>query len=763
MTIDVDRKNTTVATSMGSNAYLGLHLLGEFDERKESWTNYQERVEQFISLNDVESTKQVSLLITHIGARGYGILKNLVAPDSPKDCTYAKLTKALSDHFCPKPLKYAERYKYGQRDQREGESVNDFVASIRKLSINCEYGSFLNDMLIQRLLEGTYHPSIRKRLMLEENLTFNKAVEIANSIEQANANCDLMQKTIPQGHGQAVHSVQNRSQNSSRFYQQQQSYRPRKRVPCNHCGKTNHASHRCRLKNAVCNKCQRRGHIAAACPSSNNSQVQQRGSINIMKDYDERDDGDYDGNDYDGGDDYEETNAPQKYNNTRVMDNYKVKHSNFTNDSSMTNSNTLQFQSLDFIGIDQVQHRGFSSKDTVCHMNIFERINPKTDAFVTNIHIDGTPCEMEIDTGSKYSLMSEQTFCELFPGRKLSPTNIKLKTYSGEKLSLRGFRSMNITVDGVGKRLRLYVLSNEGPTLLGRDWIRAFNQTAENSQADLNRVTTTTRANHDDDIFKSRIDSLVNEYEHLFSGDLGTLKGVKGTLYLKEGATPKFCKARNVPFAIRGRVEDAIDRMVDSNMMYSVAWSRWASPVVPVIKKDGSVRLCGDFKQTLNPCLNQEQYPLPKIDDIFATLAGGKYFAKLDLRQAYLQMAMDENSQELLTISTHKGLYRPTRMLYGVNSAPAIWQRAMEQVIRGLSNVQVILDDMIVSGNSKENFLNNLESLFSRLHEHGLKLNREKCKFYERKVEYCGHIIDERGLHKNAKQSRRHYRRPTPH
>ena len=85
-----------------------------------------------------------------------------------------------------------------------------------------------------------------------------------------------------------------------------------------------------------------------------------------------------------------------------------------------------------------------------------------------------------------------------------------------------------------------------------------------------------------------------------------------------------------------------IGLFTNEGILEPVTWSEWATPIVPVLKKDGSVRLCGNFKITLNPNLNVQQYPLPRIDDISTTLSGGKRFSKIDLKQAYLQMVMDD-------------------------------------------------------------------------------------------------------------------------
>ena len=147
--------------------------------------------------------------------------------------------------------------------------------------------------------------------------------------------------------------------------------------------------------------------------------------------------------------------------------------------------------------------------------------------------------------------------------------------------------------------------------------------------------------------------------------------------------------------------------------------------------------------------LNVEQYPLPKVEDIFASLAGGKRFSKLDLKDAYLQMVMSDESKRLLTINTHKGLFRYNRLVSGVASAPALWQRAMDQVLQGLKGCHCMLDDMIVTGATRDEHLCNLRAALNRLKQYGLRLNRQKCEFFEDKIDFLGHIIDEHGLHKS--------------
>ena len=112
-----------------------------------------------------------------------------------------------------------------------------------------------------------------------------------------------------------------------------------------------------------------------------------------------------------------------------------------------------------------------------------------------------------------------------------------------------------------------------------------------------------------------------------------------------------------MPYAIEPKIEVELKRLEREGIIHKVKFSDWATPVVPVVKPNGTVRICGDYKNTINPQLQVEEYPLPRIDDIFAKLGGGQSFTKIGLKQAYHQMELHENSQEYLTINTHQGLF----------------------------------------------------------------------------------------------------------
>lgn len=150
---------------------------------------------------------------------------------------------------------------------------------------------------------------------------------------------------------------------------------------------------------------------------------------------------------------------------------------------------------------------------------------------------------------------------------------------------------------------------------------------------------------------------LFDRFRDVFNGTLGKFNKGVIKLNLKSNCEPKFCKPRPLTLAMKDRVENEIDKLVKLGVLEAVDFSEWGTPIVPVLKKSGEVRICGDYKITLNPHLKVEQYPLPRIEELFARLHGGQEFSKIDLSMAYQQLVLDKASRKLTTISTTKGLF----------------------------------------------------------------------------------------------------------
>lgn len=157
-----------------------------------------------------------------------------------------------------------------------------------------------------------------------------------------------------------------------------------------------------------------------------------------------------------------------------------------------------------------------------------------------------------------------------------------------------------------------------------------------------------------------------------------------------------------------------------------------------------------------------EHYPLPKLEDIFASLSGNEYFTVFDLSGAYQQLKIHDESAKYLTINTHLGLFRYTRLTYGIASAPMIFQACMDEILKGIPKVMCYLDDILISGKDLEDCKNNVYKTIQRLNEYSVQVNLSKCTFFEKSVEYLGHKIDANGIYPTGEKVKAILEAPQP-
>ena len=370
---------------------------------------------------------------------------------------------------------------------------------------------------------------------------------------------------------------------------------------------------------------------------------------------------------------------------------------------------------------------------TISYLNAIDSPTLKrTPPIHVSMELDDRTVRMEVDTGAAYSLVSSNTFKELWPDRKLNESTVKLCTYSGESLEVLGSITVQVTYQSQKSQELLLVVKGNGPTLLGRNWLHHI-------VLDWQQIN---------QVLPHPVQSVLQKHKVVFQEGLGALQGYQAKIIIDHTATPRFHKARAVPYAYRELVEKELDRLVQEGTLEPVEFVDWTSPIVPVLKKDkNSVRICGDFKQTINPVSRLDRYPIPKVEDLFTSLSGEKLFSKIDLSQAYQQVPLEESSRKYVVINTHKGLLQYTRLPFGVSSAPGIFQRVMETILQGIPGVIVYIDNILIAGANEEEHLQRLDEVLTRLEKAGLRAHRSKCEFMVKSVTFLGHRIDGDGLH----------------
>ena len=640
-------------------------------EKSDEWASYVERLEQFFIANKItEAEQKVAVLLTVIGSKAYSLLRNLLAPAKPADKDFDEIVQVLQNHLSPKPLIIAERFKFHRRNQGENESVAQYLAELRKLSENCQFGEYLEQALRDRLVCGLVSEKIQQRLLSEAELSLKKAFEIAQSMETAHRETREMRASGSQIDTEIKHV----------------STTPR--GACTRCGKPGHHPDKCFFRDQECRACKKRGHIAKMCRTKLDSKQQ------------------------------------------RTLGRKKT-------EKMSHQSAHLVEQESDSQGSDPEELRLFTIRTVQSN---------RTEEIMVRLLINGVPVPMELDTGASVSLVSEKTWRKQLQEVPLQHSDTTLRTYTGEGIKVLGQVMVQIEYGNQEAKLPLLVVPGSGPSLFGRNWLKSIRL----NWPDIKKVSL-------------ELDTLLSKYTDLFKEELGTVQDCQVKLHVRPGASPKFCKARAVPYALRESIEKEIERLEHLKIIEKVNHSEWAAPVVPVLKPDGNIRLCGDYKITINPVLDIDRHPLPTPEDLFATLAGGQKFSKLDLSHAYQQVLLEEKSRKFVTINTHRGLYHYNRLPFGVASAPAVFQQLMEQVLQGLPGVACYLDDVLITGKNDRDHLEHLGAVLQRLHERGFRLKKSKCVFMQFSVEYLGYQVDAEGLHATEGKVKAILEAPKPH
>ena len=263
---------------------------------------------------------------------------------------------------------------------------------------------------------------------------------------------------------------------------------------------------------------------------------------------------------------------------------------------------------------------------------------------------------------------------------------------------------------------------------------------------------------------KERLFALLLEYHDIFamgSYDLGRTGRVKHKINTGM-ASPIRQAVRRIPQFQRQEARELLDGMLDRGVIQP-SDSPWASPVVLVPKKDGSLRFCIDYRR-VNAVTRKDAYPLPRVDDTLDTLAGSKWFSTLDMLSGYWQVEVHPDDREKTAFCTPEGLFEFRVMPFGLCNAPATFQRLMDAVLAGLqwSACLVYIDDLVIPGKTFTEHLNHLRQVFERLREAGLKLKSSKCNLCLLKVGFLGHVVSADGVQTDPQKTERVASWPTP-
>ncbi|XP_061388453.1 uncharacterized protein K02A2.6-like, partial [Musca vetustissima] len=636
----------------------------EFNPNVESWNVWKERLDiHFFEINCSDENTKKSILLKSIGAVPYRVLHSLCSPESPVSVSYKKLCEILDTQYTPPTIVFSERKKFHLCSKAENESVAEWYARVKTLALNCKFGVSLDAFVLNQFVMGLPNFIFERLCEEDETLTVQSALRKAMILETK------------------------------------------------HMAKAEEKS-QCTV-NLVNGQKYAKNHYGGGGRGSTGSGNRDGGSSSSKRNNNSRDNNSRDSKSG-GGKKYacshcgwrNHSSQSCKYKESRCHSCGKIGH---LASVCYSRKKSVNYVSNEINDVESDVHE-YNNVFDYSIFSVAEKENG--DVYSLDVVVDGVELKAVCDTGAPCTLLPISFLEENGIKRKLRSCKVPYVDYNGVKLKLAGEYDASVTYKGNTKSVVVVVVVTKNPPLLGRSFLRAFN--FELLQVNNIQVS---------DMNMTIVNQLKNEFNGVFDGKLGKFNGCTISLQVVSDAVPIFCKPRPLPLAWKERVEKHLRQLIASDVLEPIDNSDWGTPLVPILKPNGDLRICGDYKVTLNKFLVDFKYPLPRIDEIFASLEGGEVFTKLDLSNAYNQLVLDDDSQLLCAWSTHIGTLKVKRLPFGVKTAAAIFQKTIENLLRDIPCVVVYQDDITVTGKNLSEHISTLRRVLEKLQSSGLKLN----------------------------------------
>ena len=761
----------------------------------------------------IEELKQLQLtklLIVNMDMDMFKKATNLSRPQRITQVKYDELKQTLTEHFAPKPTKFASRYHFTRIRQKVDEKSSLYMERLMVCATDCEFED-LDSRLLDQFVAGLRDEREKARLLKKTNLTLESAREHMLSVERSNMEAQEMNTTTSSG---TVNSLKSKHRREKTPKTERQSAA----VTCQRCTLRGHTEKTCFTK---CHGCKREGHIKRNCPQRKSSKKFKK--KNKVKTY------------------HVESSSESASGSDRESENESTSSSDeisFVEDEVYDN---LQFIDNDIGKLDE----------TIYHTST----TPKP---LVQVKLNGVKLEMEFDSGSTVSIVSFDVFSKLGLGVCFRPSLKTLRVANNEKLSVKGKSLVNVEFNGkLIQGLELYLIDERCPSLMGYSWITKFLgpdwltrtlQLLSDRSRDSSSSSFSVECCSSKSVDVSSVGSLlpcqpvvqcsvlsdssserpidrgdqgpidrgdqgpidrgdqrpidrgdqgpidrgdqgpidrgdqgpidrgvqrpidrgkeelcvvrqdmdrkvvklrkISELKTspIFQPGLGLIAGAEAKLVLKDGAQPKSLGVRPLPYAKKKQVGDELQRMINEGILSKVEGASPWGTPIVPVFKGEKTRICGSYNLTLNPAMAAQQYPLPSVEECFNKVTGGKKFTKLDVCQAYNNIPIRKEDRILTTINTHLGQLMWNRLPYGIAPAAAIFQETIDQTLAGIPMTCCRVDDILISGKDDEEHMTILNEVISRLENQGYRCKLEKSQFMQDQVIYLGHTVCKDGI-----------------
>jgi hypothetical protein len=364
---------------------------------------------------------------------------------------------------------------------------------------------------------------------------------------------------------------------------------------------------------------------------------------------------------------------------------------------------------------------------------IFKKVDRDVMKIVVSLNNRDVP--LELDTGSSISIINEDTL-RTIPNHCITASNKVAKDYGNNPIKIIGESRLSVRLNNRVVNHNFIVVDNKHVCLFGRDLCDKFNvKIAFQEGINVHSVAPLDK------------NSIFNKYSYFLSDSYKSCVKNKITLQVEGESGQMFFKPRSVPFRYRVLVKEELERLEKAGIITRVVSSDIASPIVAVLKSNGSVRICGDFSVTINKFIKRLICPMPTVEFVMSQVGNASVFTKIDLQNAYLQLPLDENSKRFTTINTQEGLFQYNYLPFGTSVSSQIFQSFISNVLTNVKGTIVYQDDILLMSSNETDHIKLLDEVLSRLQSAGVKINHNKCKYFTDKVTYLGYVFSKDGVY----------------
>lgn len=345
------------------------------------------------------------------------------------------------------------------------------------------------------------------------------------------------------------------------------------------------------------------------------------------------------------------------------------------------------------------------------------------DDATMDCQVGGISIKMLIDSGSRSNIINDETWEHMKKSKVIVSNQQKSsdKTFLayGAKHPLKVLGSFNAKIKVGPKSLttKFYVIENGSRNLLGKETAISLN------------------------VLKIGLD--INSIEE---NQFPKIKDVQLEIAIDKTVPPVCQPYRRVPIPLESKINNKLDQLVKMDIIEPVNKpSSWVSPIVPVLKPDNDVRICLDMRAA-NKAIIRENHPLPTMEQLIPRFGKATFFSKLDIKNAFHQVELEENSREITTFITSKGLFRYKRLMFGISCAPEHFQKIIEKMLLPCEGVVNFIDDIVVFGHDKKEHDARLQHVLTVLKDNNVLLNKDKCAFNAQTIQFLGHELSPTGI-----------------